>query len=463
MSPLAEVVAVTPEISEFRKRFPGRCRVITNGVPLPSLEPSMRARGRALLGAKQDSFVVGCAARLVPREEPRRPSRSICTAARDEPRSLLACAGDGPLARCASCRGATRAGVSEHVRWLGSVEDMSQFYSALDVCVLNSTREGLPLCLLEAMSFGIPVVATDVGGVGELIAGGAGVLVPPQAPQVLAGALRSLATAARAGERARPRRKCPNSRELQHRPDGRSLRRALPRGREKVVHPGRRGVCAVRISHVIAPGLMAGAENVVLQGCAALLAGGHELCSPGHRGQTLPSIRGEVPRRPRERGASRSSPCEVRGRLDLGAVMKLRAAFKAQRRGGRSRAWVQGARLRHAGAEPRSWPSWSRTMAKPVTIALARFYERLARTLYGQVDCVFAVSSATTESLVAAGVRRAKLRTVPNPVSLPAPSSEAESQVRPKAQATVRGPAQRRKRARCSAPSARIARAHRSS
>jgi len=76
---------------------------------------------------------------------------------------------------------------------LGPVEEMSDFYSALDVCVLNSTREGLPLCLLEAMSFGIPVVATDVGGVGELIADGAGLLVPPQAPQALASALRSLA------------------------------------------------------------------------------------------------------------------------------------------------------------------------------------------------------------------------------------------------------------------------------
>ena len=191
MSPLAEVVAVTPEISEFRKRFPGRCRVITNGVPLPSVEPSMRARGRALLGAEKDSFVVGCAARLSPEKNHSGLLEAFAQLLKDEPRALLACAGDGPLADGLRAE-AARAGVSNHVRWLGPVDDMSQFYSALDVCVLNSTREGLPLCLLEAMSFGIPVIATDVGGVGELLAGGAGVLVPPQAPQVLARALHSL-------------------------------------------------------------------------------------------------------------------------------------------------------------------------------------------------------------------------------------------------------------------------------
>jgi glycosyltransferase involved in cell wall biosynthesis len=192
MSPLAEVVAVTPEISEFRKRFPGRCRVISNGVPLPSVEPSMRARGRALLGAGEDSFVVGCAARLSAEKNHSGLLDAFAQLIKDEPRSLLACAGDGPLADSLRLD-AKRAGLSEHVRWLGLVEEMSHFYSALDVCVLNSTREGLPLCLLEAMSFGIPVVATDVGGVGELLADEAGILVPPQAPAILAGALMSIA------------------------------------------------------------------------------------------------------------------------------------------------------------------------------------------------------------------------------------------------------------------------------
>jgi len=192
MSPLAEVVAVSPEISEYRKRFPGRCRVIPNGVPLPADAPSMRARARALLNADEGSFVVGCAARLSPEKNHAGLLAAFAQLLRDEPRSLLACAGDGPLGDALRAQ-ADRAGLGGRVRWLGTVEEMGQFYAALDACVLNSDREGLPLSLLEAMSFGVPVVATEVGGVGALLADGAGLLVPPRAPEALAAALSSLA------------------------------------------------------------------------------------------------------------------------------------------------------------------------------------------------------------------------------------------------------------------------------
>ncbi|MFW2388686.1 MAG: glycosyltransferase [Polyangiales bacterium] len=192
MSPFAEVVAVSPEVAEYRKRWPGRCRVIPNGVPLPADVQPMRAQGRALLGADEGSFVVGCAARLSPEKNHAGLLEAFARLLRDKPGSILACAGEGPLGPTLRAQ-AERAGLSEQVRWLGAVEDMAPFYSALDACVLNSTREGLPLCLLEAMSFGVPVVATDVGGVGELLAGGAGLLVPSQAPEFLARALTSLA------------------------------------------------------------------------------------------------------------------------------------------------------------------------------------------------------------------------------------------------------------------------------
>jgi len=192
MSPLAEVVAVTPEVAEFRRRFRGRCRVIPNGVPLPPDEPALRASARASLGADQDCFVVGCAARLSTEKNHSGLLAAFAQLLADEPRSLLVCAGDGPLRDTLPAQ-AEDAGLSQRVRWLGSVDDMRHFYSALDACVLNSTREGLPLSLLEAMSFGIPVVATNVGGIGALLADGAGLLVPPEAPDVLAGVLKSLA------------------------------------------------------------------------------------------------------------------------------------------------------------------------------------------------------------------------------------------------------------------------------
>jgi glycosyltransferase involved in cell wall biosynthesis len=192
MSPLADVVAVTPEISEFRRRFPGECRVIRNGVPLPDPDPQLRERGRALLGATDESFVVGCAARLSEEKDHAGLLDAFAELAVREPRAILACAGDGPLAEPLRARSAA-AGLEDRVRWLGTLDDMPTFYAALDVCVLNSTREGLPLSLLEAMAFGVPIVATDVGGVGELLEGDAGVLVPPSQPSVLATELASLA------------------------------------------------------------------------------------------------------------------------------------------------------------------------------------------------------------------------------------------------------------------------------
>lgn len=194
MSPLAELVAVTPEVSEYRKRFPGRCRVIPNGVPLPPDDPKRRARARAQLGVAGDAFVIGCVARLAPEKNHGGLLEAFGRLRREEARAVLVCAGGGPLESRLRDH-ARRAGLDPYVSWLGSIDDMSALYPALDVCALNSDREGMPLSLLEAMSYGVPVVATDVGGVGELLAPDAGLVVPPRSPGLMARALGSLARA----------------------------------------------------------------------------------------------------------------------------------------------------------------------------------------------------------------------------------------------------------------------------
>src|SRR5262249_23704131 len=78
----------------------------------------------------------------------------------------------------------------ERVRFLGMVEDVPTLLKALDLSVLSSAHEALPLSLLESMAATRPVVATDVGSVSEIVEDGVnGFLVSPGAPDQLAQAM----------------------------------------------------------------------------------------------------------------------------------------------------------------------------------------------------------------------------------------------------------------------------------
>jgi glycosyltransferase involved in cell wall biosynthesis len=81
----------------------------------------------------------------------------------------------------------------EHVELLGERDDVPRLLSSADLFVLSTRSEGLPLSILEAMAAGLPVVASAVGGVPELVVDGeTGLLVPPGREEPLASALRSL-------------------------------------------------------------------------------------------------------------------------------------------------------------------------------------------------------------------------------------------------------------------------------
>jgi glycosyltransferase involved in cell wall biosynthesis len=89
---------------------------------------------------------------------------------------------------------AARLGVSDRVYLPGLCRDVAQLLSACDIFVLASDWEGVPVAVIEAMAARLPVVATAVGGVGELVeADVTGILVPPGDAQALAGALADLA------------------------------------------------------------------------------------------------------------------------------------------------------------------------------------------------------------------------------------------------------------------------------
>ncbi|HTS87682.1 MAG TPA: glycosyltransferase [Gemmatimonadales bacterium] len=104
------------------------------------------------------------------------------------PDALLAIIGDGPERRRLEAL-ARRHGLADRVRFLGARPDATALMAAAGVLAQPSVREALGTTVLEAMALGIPVVSSGSGGLVELLAGGAGVLVPPDDPPALAAAL----------------------------------------------------------------------------------------------------------------------------------------------------------------------------------------------------------------------------------------------------------------------------------
>jgi glycosyltransferase involved in cell wall biosynthesis len=99
--------------------------------------------------------------------------------------------GDGPE-RKRLMRRAEAAGLGPRLRWLGTVSEAGRLFRAFDAFVLSSRTEGTPVVLFEAMAAGVPIVATAVGGVPDVLSDREALLVAPENPAALAAALENL-------------------------------------------------------------------------------------------------------------------------------------------------------------------------------------------------------------------------------------------------------------------------------
>jgi glycosyltransferase involved in cell wall biosynthesis len=181
------------------QRWPRRrVEVVEN--PAPSLEPSTDAGAavrRELLGDREASLLLAIG-RLDEQKGFDVLLEAVARLGADQPDVVVAIAGDGGLD--AELRRQTLdLGIDGRVRFLGSRSDVADLFAAADVCVVPSRWEGLPLVVLEAMTAGVPIVASDVGDVADAV-GGDGWLVPPCDPETLA---RSLVTVLSEPKRAR--------------------------------------------------------------------------------------------------------------------------------------------------------------------------------------------------------------------------------------------------------------------
>lgn len=209
----ARAIAVSAWVKEDyvqrRKMDPSKVLVMRNGIPIENFVPIAEQERREIkqgLGIQCGYCVVGTVTRL--REE--KGNRYFLEAAAEVlkvcPKTYFLLVGDGPLLN--ELRElAERLGIGQKVIFAGFQQDVARMLSIFDVKVIASLTEGLSLAVLEAMAMGKAVVATAVGGNGELLRDGeTGLLVPPRDPEALAEKiiclLRNEQERARLGRRA---------------------------------------------------------------------------------------------------------------------------------------------------------------------------------------------------------------------------------------------------------------------
>lgn len=174
----------------------GRIEVIYNGIdPAPIADAQCEETRRSVrseLGIGPEQTVALQVARFHPVKDHALSLRAFAGAARENPQAVLVLAGDGDKFQEAESTAASF-GIDGRVRFLGVRTDVPRLMAAADLFVLSSLSEGISLTLLEAMGGALPIVATEVGGNGEVVVHGeTGLLSPRGDSDALAANLSAL-------------------------------------------------------------------------------------------------------------------------------------------------------------------------------------------------------------------------------------------------------------------------------
>lgn len=174
---------------------PDRYALVRSGIDLAEFapRPERRAAVRAALGVAEGEILVGAVACLKPQKAPLDLVEAAASARARDPRLRFVLAGDGELRGPVEER-ARSLGLGESFRILGWRRDVPDLLAAMDLFLLTSLFEGLPRSVLQAMSAGVPIVATAAGGTPEVVRDReTGRLVPPGRPAEAAEAILDLA------------------------------------------------------------------------------------------------------------------------------------------------------------------------------------------------------------------------------------------------------------------------------
>jgi glycosyltransferase involved in cell wall biosynthesis len=174
-----------------------RAQLLGNGVDLTRFDPARftpetRRTVRSELGIADEIVLVGSVGRLVAEKGYPELFEAIAQLPRDKVRLVVVGGGDPDKSGSLPPEVLDRAR-ADGVILLGHRDDVDTLYSAMDVFVLASHREGFPRAAMEAAAMGLPVIATDIRGCRQVVDPGVtGLLVPARDGVGLAGAVRAL-------------------------------------------------------------------------------------------------------------------------------------------------------------------------------------------------------------------------------------------------------------------------------
>ncbi len=194
------IIAVSNATKDYVLRLganPKKVVVLHNGVDLAKFRPleGKREEMRRKLGIPLNAIVVLTVRRLVFKNGVDTLIDSANIAIKKNPRIVFLAVGKGPDSDSVKMR-INQFGIEGNFKLAGFVsdEDLPFYYNVADLFVLPSkSGEGLPLVALEAMACALPVIATDVGGISEVLTDDYGKLVPPNQPEALAKAILDFA------------------------------------------------------------------------------------------------------------------------------------------------------------------------------------------------------------------------------------------------------------------------------
>ncbi len=190
-------VGVSDTATEMMQRvFPSaadRCVTQINGTELPSRSLRVRAQAARNGSLIHGPFVFSTVCRLAPEKDIATMLNAFSQVHAVHPKTELWIIGDGPE-RAGLAQLSEQLGLGKAVRFWGFRGKIQQILTCSDAFVNSSLTEGISISILEAMSIGLPIVATDVGGTGSIVRDGQnGLLVEARNADALANAMARLA------------------------------------------------------------------------------------------------------------------------------------------------------------------------------------------------------------------------------------------------------------------------------